>query len=116
MLFIDIFLVSCYIKHVILDSYYVPNSRVYRKQNYKLIYFRFKYAFSFSHQLEVHRFLPFGLMAGLALSAAAMCMTLPETYNQPTIENLSQDKRKPKEEQDGNENVNDDKEEEANLM
>ena len=28
-------------------------------------------------------------MAGLALGAAMLCMTLPETHNQPTLENLS---------------------------
>ncbi|KAL9979764.1 hypothetical protein ACROYT_G017474 [Oculina patagonica] len=66
--------------------------------------------------LDVHRFLPFGIMAGLALAAAAVCMTLPETFNQPTIENLSQDKKKSKEEQDENKNAKDNKEEEANLM
>jgi len=38
--------------------------------------------------LEIHRFLPFGIMAGLALGAAVFCMTLPETHNKPTIENL----------------------------
>lgn len=41
--------------------------------------------------LVVHRFLPFGIMAGLAVAAAVVCMTLPETYNQPTIENLATD-------------------------
>ncbi|KAL9979765.1 hypothetical protein ACROYT_G017475 [Oculina patagonica] len=66
--------------------------------------------------LGVHRFLPFGIMAGLALAAAAVCMTLPETFNQPTIENLSQDKKKSKEEQDENKNAKDNKEEETNLM
>ena len=30
-------------------------------------------------------------MAGLALSAAMLCMTLPETHNKPTIENLKYD-------------------------
>ena len=30
-------------------------------------------------------------MGGLALAAAAVCVTLPETHNQPTIENLLQD-------------------------
>ena len=45
--------------------------------------------FPFSFQLDVHRFLPFGIMAGLALGAAMLCMTLPETHNQPTLENLS---------------------------
>lgn len=28
-------------------------------------------------------------MAGLAVAAAVVCMTLPETYNQPTAENLA---------------------------
>ena len=27
-------------------------------------------------------------MGGLALSAAIVCITLPETHNQPTMENL----------------------------
>lgn len=45
----------------------------------------------FSLQLEIHRFLPFGIMAGLALGAAMLCMTLPETHNKPTIENLKYD-------------------------
>ena len=30
-------------------------------------------------------------MAGLALGAAMLCMTLPETHNKPTIENLTYD-------------------------
>ena len=47
---------------------------------------------SFSLQLEIHRFLPFGIMAGLALGAALLCMTLPETHNKPTIENLKYDR------------------------
>lgn len=29
-------------------------------------------------------------MGGLALSAAIVCITLPETHNQPTMENLLQ--------------------------
>jgi len=29
-------------------------------------------------------------MGGLALSAAVVCITLPETHNQPTMENLLQ--------------------------
>ncbi|XP_020605193.1 solute carrier family 22 member 15-like [Orbicella faveolata] len=41
--------------------------------------------------LEIHRFLPFGIMASLALGAAMLCMTLPETHNKPTIENLKYD-------------------------
>lgn len=36
------------------------------------------------------RYLPFGIMGGLALSAAVVCVTLPETHNQPTMENLLQ--------------------------
>ena len=44
-----------------------------------------------SLQLEHHRFLPFGIMAGLALGAAVFCMTLPETHNKPTLENLKYD-------------------------
>lgn len=30
-------------------------------------------------------------MAGLALGAAVLCMTLPETHNKPTLENLKYD-------------------------
>lgn len=41
--------------------------------------------------LTVHRFLPFGIMAGLAVAAAVVCLTLPETHNQPTKENLRQE-------------------------
>ena len=69
------------------------------------------YAFPFFYQLDVHRFLPFGIMAGLSLSAAIVCMTLPETFNQPTLENFSQDKKKP--EHDENRNATDDKGEEG---
>ena len=46
---------------------------------------------SFYQQLTVHRFLPFAIMACLALAAAIVCMTLPETHNQPTRESLSPD-------------------------
>ena len=46
---------------------------------------------SFILQLTVHRFLPFGIMAGLAVAAAIAVMTAPETHNQPTMENLSLD-------------------------
>jgi len=48
----------------------------------------------FSHQLEIHRFLPFGIMAGLASAAAIVCLTLPETLNKPTMEDLTHDKKK----------------------
>ncbi|KAM7440832.1 hypothetical protein ABFA07_010066 [Porites harrisoni] len=41
--------------------------------------------------LTVHRFLPFGIMAGLAVAAAIAVMTAPETHNQPTLENLCLD-------------------------
>ena len=45
----------------------------------------------FTQQTTVHWLLPFGLMAGLALAAAFVCLSLPETQNQPTMENLFQD-------------------------
>ena len=70
----------------------------------------------FSHQLEVHRFLPFGIMAGLATAAAIVCMTLPETLNKPTMEDLTQDKKKPMEELNGNGITNDGKEEKDTLI
>lgn len=41
-------------------------------------------------------------MAGLAVAAAAVSMTLPETFNQPTIEDMA-----PEDERDGNENTKD---------
>lgn len=55
-------------------------------------------------------------MAGLASSAAIVCMTLPETLNKPTMEDLTQDKKKSKEEQNDNKNAKDGKEEEATLV
>ena len=55
-------------------------------------------------------------MAGLALTAATVTTTLPETFNQPTIESLILDEKKQKEEQHENKNAKDDKEEEAKLM
>lgn len=58
---------------------------------------------------EVHRFLPFGIMAGLALGAAMLCMTLPETHNQPTLENLSHGP-------DENKNENNDEDENTTFM
>ena len=70
----------------------------------------------FSHQLEIHRFLPFGIMAGLACAAAVVCMTLPETLNKPTIEDLTQDKKKPMEEHNDNKITNDGKEEKDTLI
>ena len=39
-------------------------------------------------QLTVNRYLPFGIMGGLSLVTAIVCMTLPETLNEPTIEDL----------------------------
>ncbi|KAK2568475.1 Solute carrier family 22 member 13 [Acropora cervicornis] len=38
--------------------------------------------------IKVNRFLPFGIMAGLAVAGALVSMTLPETFNQPTMEDL----------------------------
>jgi len=63
--------------------------------------------------LTVHRFLPFGIMAGLAVAAAIGVMTLPETHNQPTMENLSQHQ---KEEKDENKNAKDIDGEKSALM
>ncbi|KAL9979768.1 hypothetical protein ACROYT_G017479 [Oculina patagonica] len=65
--------------------------------------------------LDVHRFLPFGIMAGLALGAAVLCMTLPETYNQPTKENLSQDPEDPGYDKDENRNPKDSGDEDTSL-
>ena len=42
-------------------------------------------------------------MAGLALAGAIVCMTLPETHNQPTIESLSPD---PKDKRNENDEIN----------
>jgi len=69
--------------------------------------------FHFFQQLTVHRFLPFGIMAGLAIAAAIGVMTLPETHNQPTMENLSQHQ---KEEKDENKNAKDIDGEKSALM
>ena len=44
-------------------------------------------------------------MAGLAVAAAIGVMTLPETLNQPTMENLSQDESSEEKDQS---NANDD--------
>ncbi|XP_022805229.1 solute carrier family 22 member 15-like [Stylophora pistillata] len=56
--------------------------------------------------LTVHRFLPFGIMAGLAVAAAVVCLTLPETHNQPTKENLFQEEAcQPKNEKLGDEEL-----------
>ena len=75
--------------------------------------------FFFFEQLTVHRFLPFGLMAGFAMTAAIGVMTLPETHKQPTMENLSQNQQdhKLKGEKDSNKNgIVDDAGEKSTLM
>jgi len=69
--------------------------------------------------LTVHRFLPFGLMAGLAVAAAIVCVTLPETYNKPTMENLFQyrkDQKEEKDEKDENKNAKAGDDEENALL
>ena len=48
-------------------------------------------------------------MAGLALGAAVLCMTLPETHNKPTLENLSHGS-------DENKNEKKDEDEETTFM
>lgn len=40
-------------------------------------------------QQRVHPLLPFGIMGINALIAALLCMTLPETRNQPTLETFT---------------------------
>ena len=70
----------------------------------------------FIKQLTVHRFLPFGLMAGLVVVAAIVVMTLPETYNRPTMENLSQDLKDQKQEKDENKNTRAGEDEENALL
>ena len=44
--------------------------------------------FSFFAQLTINRYLPFGIMAGLSIVTAVLCLTLPETRNVPTMEDL----------------------------
>lgn len=66
--------------------------------------------------LTVHRFLLFGIMAGLAVASAIVCMTLPETYNQPTLENLSQDEKASEQEKDENETAEAAKEEQTTFV
>ena len=72
--------------------------------------------FSIFSQLEIHRFLPFGIMTGLALGAAMLCMTLPETHNQPTMENLSQDTKDHGYGKHDNKDANDVGDKESTLM
>ena len=57
-------------------------------------------------------------MAGLAIAAAIGCMTLPETYNQPTMETLLQDQNNSKKEEYDNKNgtVDKHKDEKATLV
>ena len=50
-------------------------------------------------------------MAGLAVAAAVVSMTLPETYDQPTAENLA-----PADEVDRNKNEKDGEGEESTLI
>lgn len=44
--------------------------------------------FSFFAQLTINRYLPFGIMGGLSIVTAVLCLTLPETRNVPTMEDL----------------------------
>lgn len=55
-------------------------------------------------------------MAGLALAAAVICLTLPETHDQPMIEDLSQDWNDKNHKQDENLNANDVTAEENTLL
>lgn len=47
-------------------------------------------------QQRVHPLLPFGIMGINALIAALMCMTLPETRNQPTLETFGNENQREK--------------------
>lgn len=64
--------------------------------------------FAFCVQLTVNRYLPFGIMGGLSLASAIVCMTLPETHNKPTIEDLHP--------RDGNDNDEENGEEYSALV
>lgn len=57
-------------------------------------------------------------MTGLALVAAMLCMTLPETRNKPTAENLTHahDPEDERIEKDENKNAKDGQDEESTLM
>ena len=55
-------------------------------------------------------------MAGLALAAAVICLTLPETHDQPMIEDLSQDSNDKNHKQGENLNANDVTAEENTLL
>ena len=55
-------------------------------------------------------------MAGLALSAAMLCMTLPETHNKPTVENLTYDPEDQlRNEKDENKNTKDGEDQDTTL-
>lgn len=47
--------------------------------------------FFFLLQNRVHRLLPFAIMGVNALLAGVLCMTLPETNNQPMQETVKRD-------------------------
>ena len=51
----------------------------------------FLFLFCFLLQNRVHRLLPFAIMGLNALLAGILCMTLPETNNQPTLETVKRD-------------------------
>ena len=57
-------------------------------------------------------------MTGLALVSAVLCMTLPETHNKPTAENLThaQDPEDKLNKKDENKNEKNDADEESTLM
>jgi len=57
-------------------------------------------------------------MTGLALVAALLCMTLPETHNKPTAENMAQqqDPEDQRNEKDENRNEKNGEDEESTLM
>ena len=57
-------------------------------------------------------------MTGLALVAAMLCMTLPETHNKPTAENLKhfQDPEDQTNEKDENKNAKNGEDEESTLI
>lgn len=55
-------------------------------------------------------------MAGLALAAAVICLTLPETHDQAMIEDLSQDSNDKNHKQEENLNANDITAEENTLL
>ena len=59
--------------------------------------------FPFCVQLTVNRYLPFVIMGGLSLVTAIVCMTLPETLNEPTIEDLHPGNGDENDDENGNE-------------